>query len=161
MTTWMDKSNSKSRFLDGGESTATTTTEALRDLFACLQGEIIGKGVAADFDLLLFEVNCDTGRLIVAATTTDRQTSGVVDGCSLRLQAVQDFWYDLLESGPSDQQFSAGVTHKVRELGITFRQVFETELDALKQSCSSNGFTYRVFGSDPGVLIYEKPYSMT
>jgi len=161
MTTWVDKSDSSSRFLDGGESSATSKLEALRDLFTCLRNEIIGKGTAKKFDTLLFEVNCDTGRLIAAATTEDQHASGVVDGCSLRVQEVQDSWYDLLESGPSDEQFSAGVTKAVRELGTEFERLFMADLDLLRQSCSSNGFKYRVYGSDPGVVIFEEEYSMT
>jgi hypothetical protein len=161
MTTWVDKSDSSSRFLDGGESTASSRTEALKDLFACLRNEIIGNGTAIEFNLLLFEVNCDTGRLIAAATTADQHTSGVIDGCSLRVQEVQDSWYDLLESGPSDEQFSAGVTKAVRELGMEFEHLLVSELDVLKQSSSPNGFKYRVYGSDPGVAIYEKEYLMT
>lgn len=161
MTTSTDKSDSQSRFLDGDESPATSTTDALTDLFACLQSEIIGKGTAIDFDVLLFEVNCDTGRLIAAATTSGQHAAGVVDGCSLRVQKVQDSWYDLLESGPSDEQFSAGITHQVRELGMAFRDRFIPHLEELKRSCSSDGFTYRVFGSDPGISVYEETFSMT
>lgn len=161
MTMWTDKSDSKSRFLDGGESTATTTAGALAELFTCLRTEIVGKGTATDFDLLLFEVNCDTGRLLAAATTSDQHASGTVDGCSLRVQKVQDFWYDLLESGPSDEEFSTGIGQHVLELGKAFREVFMAHLNELARYCSGDGFTYRVFGSDPGVAIYEEAVSMT
>lgn len=161
MTTWVDKSDNKSRFLDGGESSATTTIEALSDLLACLRSEIIGKGTATDFDLLLFEVNCDTGRLLAAATSSDQHASGKVDGCSLRVQEVQNFWYDLLESRPSDEQFSAGLSEQVRELGMAFRERFIPYLEEFKRSCSSEGFVYRVFGSDPGVPVYEETFDMT
>ena len=122
--------------------------------------EIIGKGTATNFDLLLFEVNCDTGRLLTAVTTSDQHVSGIVDGCSLRVQEVQDSWYDLLESGPSDEQFSTGVTQQVRELGMAFRERFIPHLEELKRSCSSDGFTYCVYGSDPGISIYEETFSM-
>jgi hypothetical protein len=161
MTTWTDKSDSKTRFLDGGESTATTTAGALAELFACLQTEIVGRGTATNFNLLLFEVNCDTGRLLAAATTSGQHASGIVDGCSLRVQEVQDFWYDLLESGPSDEQFSTGITQYVLELGKAFRDVFMTRVKELALSCSGDGFTYRVYGSDPGASVYEEAISVT
>jgi len=161
MTSWTDKSDSKSRFFDGGESTATTTAEALNQLFACLRSTIVGQGTASNFDLLLFEVNCDTGRLLAAVTTSDRHAAGIADGCSLRVQTVQSFWYDLLETGPSDEQFTAGISQQVRELGMAFRERFIPHLEDLKRSCLSAGFTYRVYGSDPGVLIYEETFSMT
>lgn len=160
MTTWTDKSDSKSRFLDGGES-ISTTAEAVEELFGCLQAEIVGKGTASNFNLLLFEVNCDTGRLLAAATTTDKHASGTVDGCSLRVQEVQDFWYDLLESGPSDEQFSKGIRQRVLELGNAFRGVFTAHIEELAKSCSGDGFTYRVYGSDPGVAVFEETISMT
>ncbi|MDP1563493.1 MAG: hypothetical protein Q8M16_19090 [Pirellulaceae bacterium] len=161
MTTWTDKSDSKSRFLDGGESTASTTAEALVELFGCLKTEIVGKGTANNFNLLLFEVNCDTGRLLAAATTSVKHKSGIVDGCSLRVQEVQDFWYDLLECGPSDEQFSTGIRQRIIELGKTFRGVFTAHIEELAQSCSGDGFTYRVYGSDPGAAVYEEMISMT
>jgi hypothetical protein len=136
MTTWTDKSDSKSRFFDGGESKAVNIDGALAELFACLQKEIVGKGTAKNFNLLLFEVNCDTGRLLAAATTSDQHRSGFVDGCSLRVQAVQDFWYDLLDTGPTDQGFSAGITKQVRELGMAFRDMFIPYVEELWRSCS-------------------------
>jgi hypothetical protein len=161
MTKWIDRSDAHCRFFDGGESHAANTTQALRDLFECLQSRIIGTGAARDFDLLLFEVNCDTGRLISAATTSVQHASSVADGCSVRIKEVQDYWYDLLESGQSDAQFSAAVTQMVRELGIAFRDVFVRKLDELNLVCSPHGFTYRVFGNDPGVVVHEELFSMT
>ena len=158
MTVWTDKSDSKSRFFDGGECKASSVDSALAELFSCLQTRILGNGTATNFDLLLFEVNCDTGRLIAAATTSDKHASGQVDGCSLRVQEVQDFWYDLLDSGPSDQEFSVRITEHVRELGNAFRNGLMPYLEELRRSCASSGFSYRVYGGEPGVAIYEEAF---
>lgn len=158
MTTWTDKSDSKSRFFDGGEAEGHTTREAIDKLFACLRRDVLGKGNSAEFDLILFEVNCDTGRLLVAATTREGYLKGLVDGCSLRVQEVQDFWYDLLEKGLSHEQFSAGVGRHVRHLAMLLRERLVPCLDELKHSCASAGFTYRVFGSDPGTALYEEEF---
>lgn len=116
---------------------------------------------AVHFNLLLFEVNCDTGRLIAAATHSDRDTSSAVDGCSVRVQEIQDFWYYLSESDPSDEQFQAGVDHKVHELAIAFREILVSHLGELYRTSSSQRFRYRVYGSDPGVVVYEESFSRT
>jgi hypothetical protein len=159
MATWTDKSDSRCRFFDGGES--PNEREALDDLIACLQGNVFGKGTATEFDLLLFEVNCDTGRLLAAATTSEQHARGIVDGCSLRVQEVQDFWYDLVERGPTGEEFSAAIAQKDRNLGMAFRNRFTTQFEKLRRFCPSDGFTYRVFGSDPGVSVYEETFSPT
>lgn len=155
MTKWTDKSDRNSRFLDGGESNAASISEALKDVFACLQSNIFNKGTALNFDLILFEVNCDTGRLIAAATTSEQHAVGVADGCSLRVQEIQDFWYDLLEKGPSDAEFTEDIAQYVRKLGLAFRDQLVSHPEELRQSSSANGFAYRVFGSEHGVSVFE------
>lgn len=159
MRTWIDRSDATIRFHDGGESPATNaTTQALVELCAYLRNEILGKRSASDYDLLLFEVNCDTGRLIAAASTSARYTSGAADACSLRVQHVQDYWYDLLDSGATDEEFHTRISQEVKRLGTAFRNTFFPHIEELKRSCSPNGFTYRVLGNDPGVVIYEEQF---
>lgn len=158
MTTWVDKSDSKSRFLDGGENEGQSATDSLADLCDCLINEIIGRDNTDAIDLLLLEVNCDTGRLLAAATTAENHSRGMVDECSLRVQEIQDFWYDLLESGPTDEEFTSGVTERIRELGIAFRGVLLPHVEELRRSCSPEGFKFIVFGSDPGKSIYEEEF---
>lgn len=65
---------------------------------------------------LFFEVNCDTGRIIFASGTTAMRANGELEGCAVRAQALQDFWYDLDESDASESEFDSQVQEKVRQL---------------------------------------------
>lgn len=160
MTKWIDKSDSAGRFLDGGDLSDKDTTVALAELFRCLQAEIIAKANAGEFDLLLFEVNCDTGRLIAAASTSVRRAVGLVDGCSIRLQKLQDFWYDQLANDPSDEQFVAEVKEQVRNLGMMFRSKFIPFQDELIRLSAYGAFTYIVYGGGSTNSVYEEMFTV-
>ena len=158
MTTWIDKSDSRGRFYDGGD-TNLTAVESLSSLVDFLRRRALGDGNAKAFDLLLFEVNSDTGRLIVALTTMEKRMQGKSDGCSLRVQEIQDFWYDLFESEPPDDEFTLRITDYVRNLGMTFRSELLSHIQELLRSSSPTGFRFIVFGSDPGKSVYDEYFA--
>jgi hypothetical protein len=155
MTTWVDKSDKRGRFFDGGDFSGQKPNDCISELLNCLLDKIVGHQEFGQFDLLLFEVNCDTGRVIVAATTLEKYAYGSVDGCSLRSQPIQDFWYDLLESNPSDEKFTAAISERVFELGMAFRAGFIETANPI----FSSSFTYRVYGNDREVVVYEEKFS--
>jgi hypothetical protein len=155
MTTWIDKSDRRGTFFDGGDFAGLSPIDCFRELFQCLREKIVEREAFGQFDLLLLEVNCDTGRVIVGVTTHDRHSSGKLDGCSLRCQFIQDYWYDLLESEPSDDEFTTGISARVREMGMIFRDT----LIASESPSFSKGFLFRVYGNDRGVVVYEEEFS--
>ncbi len=152
MTIWVDKSDKRGRFFDGGDFSGQKPSDYIPELLNCLLDKVVGHEEFGKFDLLLFEVNCDTGRVIAAVTTLEKYLHGSVDGCSLRSQFIQDFWYDLLESKPSDEEFTAAISEKVRELGAAFRTGFIETANPI----FSSSFTYRVYGNDREVVVYEE-----
>ena len=160
MIEWTDKSDRGSAFYDGQvvENESTNIETTLTEMFDFLVSNIVGKGNAAEFNRLLFEVNCDTGRVIAAATTDERRENGLIDGCSVRIQSLQDHWYDLLESGRSDQQFAEGIANKETELGRAFRNALIERLDDLRRTCSAGGFEYVAYGSDPGEVLVQEHF---
>ena len=161
MIDWHDKSDRTSTFFDGqvrGDS-ATTTAAVLTDVFDFLLSKIVGKGNAAEFDRLFFEVNCDTGRVLAATTTNERRENGRIDGCSVRIQEIQDYWYDLIESGISDKEFTQAIASKVTELGQIFHREMSVHLEELRKNCSKHGFKYIVFGSEPGVAYLDEHFT--
>jgi hypothetical protein len=159
MINWHDKSDSISTFFDGEvcDEGATSVDAILTEVIAFLLSNIIGKRNAADFDRLFLEVNCDTGRVLVAATTHEKRRKGQIDGCSVRIQRIQDHWYDLVESGKPDQEFTQAIAAKVTEVGQICRRIISEHLAELRKSCSKQGFRYIVFGSDHGVAYVDEP----
>ena len=160
MIEWNDKSDRASRFFDGqirGDSRANAD-DILKDVFEFLLTSIVGEGNAVDFDCLLLEVNCDTGRVLAAATTNENRDKGMIDGCSVRIQELQDHWYDLLEGGASDEEFSLAIANKVTELGQAFRSFLVKSLDDLRRNCAEGGFNYILYGNDPGVSYLDEHF---
>jgi hypothetical protein len=161
MIHWHDKSDRRSAFFDGQvrEDGANSVEAILADMLAFLIANIIGKGHAIEFDKLLLEINCDTGQVLAAATTEDRTQDGRSDGCAVRIQQIQDHWYDLVDGRPTDEEFMAGIANEVSELGRVFRDLFVNRLDELRKRCSKHGFEYIVYGSEPGLAYFRERFT--
>jgi len=152
MIAWQDGSGRRGRFYDAS-TVALSLDEALTEMLEQLRTNIIGKGNAAGFDILMLEVNCDTGRLLAAATTEAKRSNGMTDGCSLRLQELQDYWYELVEEGVPDEEFTRRLMQHISNVGRIFREKIASSLEELRQYCSKDGFKFVVFGSEPGLEI--------
>jgi len=98
---------------------------------------------------LALEVCCDTGRLILAVCeyTSDKTRLPHV-GCSVRLPKLQDFWYDLDESGASADMFSIEVTSCVQRVGSIFLSVSMNRRTLICSTLGVDSFWLLVFGSN-------------
>jgi hypothetical protein len=162
MIDWKNKSDRRSTFFDGiiHNNFDPSMQETLAEVMRFLVLTIIGKGNAAKFDKLLFEVNCDTGRVLAAATTHENMTKARIDGCSVRIQKLQDYWYELIDSGMPEKEFENAIADKVVELGQMFHRLLSVHTEELRKNCSDRGFIYTVFGSEPGVVHLEEHFTI-
>lgn len=157
MIVWTDGSDARGRFLDGIASQEMSLNEALGGLLETLLSVIPER--EHPFDLLMLEVNCDTGRMIAGCTTEEGWRGGKVDGGSVRLQSLQDFYYDLVDAQTSEAELVGAVRRKVEDVGALFRERVEANLGRLRALSRDSGFTLRVFGSDNGAAVSEARYS--
>ncbi len=154
MIDWCDSSDRRSRFFQGEVRNEQATFEdVLRWMLDFLSTEIVGAGNGVQFDRILFETNCDTGRLILAATTAESQP----DGCSVRLQPLQDEWYDLAEQ--SDEDFTAGVRTRVVAIARLMCDEIAGRSHELLGVADDSGFDFIAFGSEPGKVVFEQRFS--
>ena len=160
MIAWLDNSDRTSRFYFGELSTSKSLSskDAIRAMFELLRERIVGKGNAANFEVLMFEVNCDTGRLLAGASTKDGWKHNRTDGCSLRVQEVQDHWYDLIGADVPADRFSESINQKTLEIARLFRECIVAAQEELLSKAGSNGFEFVVFGSDPGQAILSESF---
>jgi len=150
---WTDSSRAGERFLLGEPEHAITTSMALAALVLALQEHILGEGNATGFDRLMLEVCCDTGRLIVGASTEERWIAGATDGCSLRVQDLQDYWYDQLEAGLAEDDFVEVIRRRVEEIGLSFKALVDQSLITIRQKAARPGFKLLVFGSSSDAVL--------
>ena len=117
MTDWIALEGESGRFFVAESSRGLEESELSVLLGELLDGwsqHVLGNRELDPRTSLFFEVNCDTGRLILASGTETMRAKGLLDGCAIRAQSLQDFWYDLDESGASESEFTDGVHEKVR-----------------------------------------------
>lgn len=152
MIEWTDASGRHSHFFVGEclEGSELSIADAIRLMVDLLNQELLGKGHAANFEIVMFEVNCDSGRLIAGASTLKGWQASRTDGCSIRLQEVQDYWYDLVEAGLSAEEFAPAIRRKILEVGTMFRDEIASRAESLIAKASKEGFKLIVFGSNPG-----------
>lgn len=160
MIEWVDKSDRGSRFYLGElrSSEPVSAVDAVRSMFDLIRERILGEGNAADFDVLMFEVDCDTGRLIAGASTDEGWKSNRTDGCSIRVQEIQDFWYDLLDAGVPADEFSQSVKGKVVQIAGSFRELVVSAMEELRPKAGERGFKLIVFGSTPGEVVLSESF---
>lgn len=161
MIEWTDKSDRQTRFFvsEDNNHSGLEVELLLKDVVAFLCTNVIGYGNAVEFGVILIEVNCDTGRLIAGVTTLENQAAGLTDGCAVRCQSLQDFWYDLDESEMSDDVFDRSIRSKVLEIGRLFREHLVLRLNDITPKASVNGFEFVVYGSIPGRVEHREFFS--
>lgn len=159
MIVWTDESSSRGRFLSGSAPREMPVREALLGLFDVLLGRVLSEAGPERFDLLMLEVACDTGRLIAGASTHERWKKGLVQGCSVRVQALQDFWYDLVEAKVGDAALEVAVNEQVGRLGDFFGGLVDKNINELRRFADPAGFTLTVFGSEPGIAVTSTRYT--
>lgn len=155
---WLDKSDLKSRFYVAESSTeiyGAVFLAFINELVEFVISTIIGDG-SVKYDKLFIEVNCDTGRIIISPSTEEGRASGKLNGCAVRLPRLQDFWYDLDESGVSGEVFTEGVRNEIIRIGEQFGNQVENHIEALLSRSSKQSIELIVFGSEPDKVLYRK-----
>jgi hypothetical protein len=152
---WLDHSDRSSRFFQGeiAQGNEPSTDDAVRALFSFLSERILGQGNAAEFSVLEFEVNCDTGRLTAAASRDAEAGRARKDGCSIRLQQVQDYWYDLVEAGAADEDFARRINAKALEIAQLFLNCVQAAASQLKTQARGERFRFRAYGISGPILV--------
>ena len=158
MIEWNDISDRDSALFDGTFTEEPTLSDALRNMLDFVLTRLVGSGNAESFNLLLLEVGLDTGRLILAATTDDAHSLGRADGCSLRLQSLQDAWYDTDDAGLTDDAFTHTVSGHIRNVGSVLLDILPDSLRELLAGSSTDGFTFTLYGGDPGVSLMNQNF---
>lgn len=161
MINWLDKSDRQSRFYIGEiqSDEPISIEDAVDFLFAFMQEKILGVGNAINFDVLMFEVNCDTGRLIAGASTDLGWKSNRTDGCSIRVQKVQDYWYDLIDANVAADQFSQLIKKRVVEIACLFKEHVMSALGELRAKSDGKAIKFMVFGSNSGEIVTSETLS--
>lgn len=132
------------------DSPATLSEAGLAVLFESMLAQIFrGAGEPIKPAALSLEVGCDTGRIILAIADSARSAKV---GCSVRLQSLQDVWYDLDENGVSADTFSQSVTDTVREIGYVFHSSIKRQNAAFPQLATAS-IDLRVYGTGSRVPV--------
>jgi len=159
MIEWTSKSDRSCEFYVGNLGAANATTfQILSEMLQFLVTNLFGNQNASNFECLLLEVNCDSGRVLVGVTTWEGFARGRTDGCTFRIQALQDFWYQLLARCASDEEFSKGIDAKVNELGTIFGDHVTERIDTILKHSAPDGFTFITFGLEPGVEVLRRQF---
>ncbi|QDT64702.1 hypothetical protein [Calycomorphotria hydatis] len=158
MIKWNDISDKHSRFFEGNDENHTSNnyTEALEALLGFLKSDILGKGNSQYVDLFFLKINTDSGRLIACATTKEKYSAGVADGCCIRCQAVQNYWYNLDDSGVADDVFEIKITEHSKEIGAHFKKMLNENVDEIFAKCSVGDATYWIIGIEPNDIIVDE-----
>ena len=127
---WIDKSDGKVPFFVT-ESDTLVNEASLASVFGSVLDYIgghlaSGRWVGAVATVLL-EVNCDTGRVLVALSSTRTLSASKIGACAVRMQKLQDFWYDLDESGVGAAEFTSRINEEVQRIGQIFSEVLTSK----------------------------------
>lgn len=157
---WVDKSDKGSKFFVGKSDAATDDTSLTR-VFASLLTFLtatLSNSWSGRLGAILFEVNCDTGRILVALSAGQPITRECLDGCSLRMQKLQDFWYDLDESGVNGSGFSSRVSDEVKRIGHIFCNVVRARRAELLSMSARGSISVIVYGSVQGEILLHQEF---
>lgn len=155
---WTDKSDRSAPFYVT-DSDALIDKASLSAVFGSVL-DYIGGHLASGrwrgaFDTVFLEVNCDTGRILLALSLSTSPGAPKIGGCAVRMQKLQDFWYDLDESGVDAAEFTSRVKEEVQRIGRIFSGVLADRKAELFRYSSSSSLTLTVYGSTPGVTVLE------
>lgn len=157
---WLEKSDAKSRFFVAESTVGLSGSEFsafIEELLLFVAKQIIGNS-SADYDSIFLEVNCDTGRVILSPSTEERRASGNLNGCAVWLPRLQDFWYDLDESGVTGDDFSEVIRNEVVRIGKEFGIQIENNLDHIFLDSSNRTIDFVVFGSEPEKVLFRRRF---
>ena len=94
------------------------------------------------------EAGVDTGRLIAAIETPETSKR---DGCAVRLQGLQDFWYDTDEGVADEDTFASEIQNMRRQIGSAFLALLLREGRTALQDASTLRFV--MAGAEPGEVL--------
>lgn len=135
-------------------------TSVLDEMLSLICQADIEHGAYGGEALLMLEVCCDTGRLIMATGVAVGSSRVTRVGCSVRLRRLQDFWYDLDESGVSGEVFSAELRQRVQQIGAAFYSLATERTHFICTSIKQSAFRAFVFDSNPKGPVVEKAYQL-
>jgi hypothetical protein len=156
---WIDNSDSTSHFysaLSDGSIDEVQLKSIVVEVLQFMSTRFLQDKAAQQYDTLFIEVNCDTGQIIVSISNEETRINGSINGCSLRLVKLQDFWYDLDESGISGTEFCERINDKVLQIGMLFSHVLEMEGNLLRFELKKQALKLVVFGSEPDKVVFQK-----
>lgn len=107
---------------------------------------------AATHDVyVMLEANVDTGRIIAAVTSSE--DSARRDGCAVRLQSLQDLWYDLDDSLADEVAFTSAIQRIREEIGAEFVALLRR--DGRRAFPGAHRLRLTVAGGEPGEVLCE------
>lgn len=103
---------------------------------------------------VMLEASIDTGRLTAAVVADNGQGAATRrDGCSIRLQSLQDFWYDTDETAADAAVFDAAVEAMRHSISQAFVAVLQREGRIAMPDADSLRFV--MTGAEPGEVLGE------
>lgn len=159
MISWNNISDKKKVFFDGEVFPDNSDFDfCLNEAFKFFINNIVKIKENRFFDVILFQICCDTGRLIFAVGIQDDWEKGVFDGCSVVIQSVQDFWYAEFEKKHSDDIFSSIINSFSLEVGLKILSLVDEETNNIFQCNLNDKFNFIVFGYDFELPFLQKVF---
>ncbi len=134
---WIDISDRKNRFFASEDLAEVSSLNAVRLLFDKMCENILGKGHAKSFDLIMFEVAFFEGGLTIAVGKLDGWRKGLIDGCSIRVKEISDFETLLDCDDPESTEVARGT---ILELANKLDDLIHESKELLQKYCDPHGF---------------------
>ncbi len=164
MMQWVESSGRNAKFFNA-QSDAGIDEDSLRLVLKSMldfcSSQIVGRGNATRFDTMFFETNCDSGRLFLGVGTEEGRASGKLDGCSVYLKKLQDYWYDLDAKKLSSSKFYQTVDHREMQLAELFSQTLANQISTCELALTSSRLHLIAYGSggEDDEVMFEKMYA--
>jgi len=149
MIKWHELPSKQGKFFNG--EMAGTLEDALPEALTAILAKLAEYTWATRGDVTVhLEAGVDTGRLIAAIETAETTNR---DGCAVRLQGLQDFWYDTDEGVADEDTFASEIQNMRRKIGSAFLALLEREGRTTLRDASTLRFV--MAGGEPGEVLDE------
>lgn len=149
MIEWTELPGKREKFYSS--ELAGTLEEALPRALEAILAKLTEYTWAAHGDVTVFlEVGVDTGR-IIAAIASAQQEGRRPDGCAIRLQGLQDIWYDADDKLGDGRAFWDEVDGTRRRIGQDFLALLRRRgLEVLPKASTLH---FVLYGAEPGEIV--------
>jgi hypothetical protein len=89
----------------------------------------------------------------------ESRESGKLDGCSVYVKKLQDYWYDLRAQNLSGSDFCSAVEKVEVQLAESFGHALADRIRAGGFQFSTSRLRLIAYGSEPGEVLLEKSYT--